>query len=169
MIGRFTAEAVMAAGYAIFLALVAVVLELVARHSHRRAHQFRTAGFHYDWHSDAWQCPAGQRLTRIEPDSLKDKVARYRAPARVCNACPLKVECTDSDEGRELHSLHPWIDSELGRFHRGISVALLLLAAMILGIEMVRNRTQAELALLLTVLASIGMVGGRFIPALMKR
>ncbi|MCI0352124.1 MAG: hypothetical protein L0Z53_22115, partial [Acidobacteriales bacterium] len=81
MIAGLSPEALLAAGYAIFLALVALVLELLARHSHRRAHRFRTAGFHYDWHSDAWQCPTGEWLVRIEPKSLNDNTVRYRAAA----------------------------------------------------------------------------------------
>jgi hypothetical protein len=169
MMGSLSAEALLAAGYAIFLGLVALVLELLARHSHRRSHQYRTAGFHYDWHSDAWQCPTGEWLVRISPESLTDQAVRYRAAAHICNACVLKKECTDSDEGRELQTLRPWLESELGKFHRGISIALLLLATLILSIAIVRNRTHAEMAMLLTVLSSIAIMGGRFVPALVKR
>ena len=162
-------EVLLAAGYAVFLALVALVLELLARHSHRRAHQYRTVGFHYDWHSDAWQCPTGEWLVRIEPETLNDKTIRYRAAAHICNACVLKKECTDSDEGREIQTLRPWLESELGRFHRGISMALLLLATMILAIAMVRNRTHTDMAMLLMVLTPIAIMGTRMLPALIKR
>lgn len=169
MIGSLSAEALLAAGYAIFLGLVALVLELLARHSHRRSHRYRTAGFHYDWQSDAWQCPTGEWLVRISPESLTDQAVRYRAAAHICNACVLKKECTDSDEGRELQTLRPWLESELGRFHRGISVALLLLATMILAIAMLRNRTHIEMAMLLLVLTPIAIMGTRMLPALIKR
>ena len=169
MISGLSAEALLAAGYAIFLGLVALVLELLARHSHRRSHRYRTAGFHYDWHSDAWQCPTGEWLVRISPESLTDQAVRYRAAAHVCNACALKKECTDSDDGRELQTLRPWLESELGRFHRGISLALLFLATMILAIAMVRNHKQAEITILLSVLTPIAIMGGRFLPGLVRR
>jgi hypothetical protein len=96
-------------------------------------------------------------------------VTRYRASAHICNACVLKKECTDSDEGREIQTLRPWLESELGRFHRGISLALLLLATMILGIAMVRNRSQVEISLLLVVLTPIAIMGTRLLPSLNKR
>ena len=167
--GGLSAEAVLAAGYAIFLAMVAMLLELLARHSHRRSHRFQTAGFHYDWRSDAWECPTGEWLVRLEPKALNENMVRYRAAAHVCNACVLKKECTDSDVGRELQTLRPWLESELGRFHRGISIALLLLATMIIAIAMLRNRTQPEIAMLFMVLAPIAIMGGRFFPALIRR
>ena len=55
---------------------------------------------------------------------------RYRAKAHVCNACPRKDACTDSDHGREIvRPLDPWPHSEAGRFHRGISLLLVVLGA----------------------------------------
>ena len=97
---------------------------MLARHSHRRSELYRTAGFTYHEHLDAWECPEGERLHRVETD-LQLRLARYRARAHVCNACPRKEDCTDSDTGRELtRALDPWPHSEAGRFHRGIAVAM---------------------------------------------
>ena len=65
---------------------------------------------------------------------------RYRAPARTCNGCPIKSQCTDSDTGREISvSLDPWLSSAIGRFHRGISLTLLVLAGLIIAIELLRH------------------------------
>jgi hypothetical protein len=66
-------------------------------------------------------------------------VARYRAHAHVCNGCCIKDRCTDSNEGREIvRTSFSWLETEVGRFHRGISIALLSLAQFILWIELLR-------------------------------
>ena len=68
------------------------------------------------------------------------RVVRYRAPAHTCNGCPIKSHCTDSDTGREISvSLDPWLSSAIGRFHRGISLVLLILAVLIMTIELLRH------------------------------
>ena len=117
-------ETLLAAGYGLFLTLAALGVDVLARHSHRRAELYRTAGFSYLERADAWECPEGERLHRIDTD-LRQRLARYRARAHVCNACPRKGNCTDSDDGREVtRALDPWPHSEAGRFHRGIAVAM---------------------------------------------
>lgn len=41
----------------------------------------------------------------------------------VCNACPSKHRCTDSDRGREIvRPLDPWPHSEAGRLHRATGI-----------------------------------------------
>lgn len=95
------AEVVLAAVYGGGLIAAAVVLDLLARHSHARADRYRTGGFHFHAHLDAWECPEGEQLHLHELDH-ELRVARYRARAHVCNACPAKPVCTDSDDGREL-------------------------------------------------------------------
>jgi len=37
----------------------------------------------------------------------------YRADARICNTCPVKVACTGSDHGRGIH--HSWYQAYLDR------------------------------------------------------
>jgi hypothetical protein len=147
------AEALLAAGYSVFLLLIAAALDALARHSHRRSERFRTAGFAYHRHLDAWECPEGQHLHRVALDHER-RLARYRGKAHVCNACPAKHGCTDSDDGREIaHALDPWPHSEAGRFHRAICVAMVALAALIAAIALVRNTDAAEVLLLGSVLA----------------
>ena len=69
----------------------------------------------------------------------------YRAPARACNLCTLKGTCTDSDEGREIVSQpDAWLRSEIGRFHREISLTLCILAALITAVEMARRHARVD-------------------------
>ena len=103
-------EVILAAGYAAFLVGAAALLEMLARHSHRRTGQYQNAGFTYRERFDLWECPMGQQLARVEADHAR-RIVRYRAPAKVCNACSLKNNCTDSSEGRLLERrLDSWID-----------------------------------------------------------
>jgi hypothetical protein len=81
-------------------------------------------------------------------------LVRYRARAKVCNACPVKERCTDSDHGRELvRPLDPWPHSEAGRFHRVISLMLVVLAACVLLVEIARHHRPADAAALCALLA----------------
>lgn len=153
-------------GYAVFLLVSAAALERLARHSHRRSQRIRTAGFNYRREFDAWECPAGQFLTRAAIDDRRQMIV-YRAPARACNLCALKSTCTDSDDGREITSYaDAWLRSELGRFHRGISLTLCGLAALITVIEFARHHARSEqLPLAATLLASI-VAARRLVSAL---
>jgi hypothetical protein len=147
MIPGVHVEVVLAASYAIFLVGVAFVLELLARHSYKRSERYRNSGFVYFQKMDLWECPAGRQLLRTETDYQR-RIVHYRAPAHACNTCSLKNNCTDSNDGRLLKShLDSWIESELRRFHRGISLVLLLLATVILVAETVRHAEPRELFL----------------------
>lgn len=162
-------EVLLAAGYALMLAGIAVTLEILARHSHRRSEHYRHSGFTYKQKDDVWACPTGHHLTRVETDFGR-KIARYRAPAHKCNACHCKKDCTDSDNGRELESrLDSWIESELRRFHRGMSLSLFLLATVILAGEMVRYHNWQEWLLLGLLLAPIGYIGSKLSVSFWER
>ena len=144
-----SAEALLAAGYALSLALGAGVLEWLSGHSHRRSERWRTAGFDYDEQHDHWTCPEGQHLWPHEYDTER-RLVRYRARAHICNGCPRKADCTDSAHGREVvRALDPWPHSEAGRFHRVVSLMLVTLALLVLVVAATRNREPAELGLLL--------------------
>jgi hypothetical protein len=81
-------------------------------------------------------------------------VVRYRAQAHVCNGCPLKEHCTDSDQGREVvRPLDPWPHSEAGRFHRVIAVMLVALAGLVAAVALARNHSAPEAGLLVGLLA----------------
>ena len=151
-------EVLLMAGYAVFLLAVSVGLDLLARHSHNRSERYRTAGFTYHHKSDAWVCPEDQILTRSEVDHDR-RLVRYRGRPQICNHCPTKTDCTDSDEGREVvRAMDPWPHSEAGRFHRGISLSVAGIAALILTFELVRNHSPAEILVLGTALVVTGTV-----------
>ncbi len=154
-----SAEVLLAAAYASFLALGAFAIEWLSAHTHRRALRYRTAGFTYDETHDHWQCPEGEHLWPDELDRER-RLARYRARAHVCNACPSKARCTDSDHGREIvRPLDPWPHSEAGRFHRVIALLMVAVSVLILVVELARHHTLAEAAVLLGLLLPIAVAG----------
>ncbi len=154
-------EALLAAAYAGLLAAGGLLLDRLARHTHERSGRFRTNGFFFRAELDAWECPEGEYLHRIDLDHSA-RVVRYRARADVCNACPAKQGCTDSDEGREVtRSLDPWPRSESGRFHRAISFVMVALAALVCLVAMLRNTGPAELVLLGGALAALIVIAAR--------
>ncbi|MGA9453449.1 MAG: hypothetical protein WBW41_19150 [Verrucomicrobiia bacterium] len=156
MIHGIHIEVVLVCGYALLLVGVAAILEWVARHSHRRSEHYRNSGFVYKQKLDVWECPTGHHLTREQTD-FERKIARYRAPAHKCNACHCKKDCTDSDDGRVLESrLDAWLQSELRRFHRGVSLTLLLLAVFLLAAETFRHHESRDWIPLAFLLAVIG-------------
>jgi len=150
-------EVVLAAAYAGLLVAGAFGLEWLSAHTHRRSLRYRTAGFTYDEAHDHWQCPEGQHLWPHEFDHER-RLVRYRAKAHICNGCPRKEACTDSDRGREIVTpLDPWPHSEAGRFHRVISLVMLALAALVLVVGGARNHDPPEAALLLGVMAAAAL------------
>jgi hypothetical protein len=150
-------EVFLAASYAIFLLGVALGLDLLARHSHARSERYRTAGFTYHPAHDAWICPEDQLLVRSEVDHER-RLVRYQGRPQICNYCPAKADCTDSEEGREVvRAMDPWPHSEAGRFHRGISLAVAFIAGLILVAEATRNHGPLELAVLGTVLVVVAL------------
>ncbi len=155
-------EVILAGGYALLLVGVAVILDFVARNSHHRSEHYRHSGFVYKKKLDVWQCPTGHHLTREQTD-FERKMALYRAPAHKCNVCHCKKDCTDSSDGRVLESrLDAWLQSELSRFHRGISLTFLTLAVLILAAEMIQYREIRDWLTLVVLLFPIGFAASRY-------
>lgn len=139
MINHFSIEFLLMLGYAVFLAFIALCLELAARHAHRRSLSMRTAGFTYHAERDIWRCPEDQHLFPVFSDPVK-AVTVYRSSAATCNACKSKPACTDSDAGREIERRDlAGLEYGMQRFHRTISLTLLVLASLILVIEFCRT------------------------------
>lgn len=135
---RIPLEFVLMLGYAVSLALIALLLELAARHAHRRSLNVSTFGFKYHPDRDIWRCPEDQHLFPIFSDSVKGTVI-YRAPASACNTCRSKAACTDSDRGREIErKVSTSLEFGMQRFHRAMSLTLLVLANLILVVEIFR-------------------------------
>ena len=161
-------EVLMAAGYAVFLSAAAFLLEALARLSHGRSENYRNAGFSYVQKMDQWECPMGLPLIRSHTDHVK-RIAYYKASAHDCNACSLKLNCTDSNEGRVLESrIDLWVESELRRFHRGLSIALLVLATLILLLEIARHSRASEVGIILGLLVPIGITETRMLVSLLS-
>ncbi len=155
MIGPLHIEPVLATAYAVVLMAIAAGLEWLAKHSHRRADQYHTAGFRFHRDRDIWECPIGIALIRSEIDHDR-QIVRYRAPAHTCNSCQIKSRCTHSDQGREIVvSLDPWVQSASLRLQRGISLVLLTLALFILVLELFRYGHGAEQYLIAAVLVTV--------------
>jgi hypothetical protein len=159
MHGTLHLEPLLATGYTLLLAAIAVGLEWMGRHSHRRADQYHTGGFHFRKDAGHWECPMGIRLQIAEIDQ-EFRVIRYRAPARTCNGCSMKPNCTDSDNGREISvPMDPWLSSAIGRFHRGISLSVLVLAGLIIAIEIFRHNHGMELPALVAIMVMVSLLG----------
>ena len=157
--GGLPLECVLVLAYAASLAFIAFLLEWVASYTHRRSVTMSTAGFTYHSDRDVWQCPKDQHLFPIFSDSAKGKVI-YRAPAAVCNACPSKAACTDSNHGREVHRNLTDLESGMKRFHRAVSVTLLLLASTALSAELLRaSGSIPRLVLASTLTLFLGLIG----------
>ena len=148
--------------YAVFLLACAAGLDRLARHTHRRAERYRTGGFVFHEHLDAWECPEGEHLPRVQTDH-ELRLVRYRARARVCNACAVRAACTDSADGREIaRAMDPWPHSEAGRFHRGIALVLCALATVLPLAELARHHGVTEAALMVAALALALLEGVHF-------
>lgn len=164
-LGSIHPEVLLMGGYAMLLLAAALGIERMARYSQQRSEEYQTLGFVYHENRDAWECPEGQYLWRStgEPDR---SFVRYRAKAHVCNTCPSKKNCTDSNSGREIRrSLAPWPHSEVGRFHRGLSLTLVLLAGLVLVVEALRHHQPAELIVLGVLLVAVTTMGRHMLTA----
>ncbi len=72
--------------------------------------------------------------------------------------------------GREIeHDHDSWLQSELARFHRGISLTLLLFAQPLLVVEMVLHQRPTELLFLGGILVPITPVGTQLLSAFFAR
>jgi hypothetical protein len=81
-------------------------------------------GFAYDAEFDRYECPQGEWLT-LQTFDDRNKLAIYKAPASSCNAC-MKKFCTPHDDGRHVYrSLAEFHETDVGRFHRGLSLIIL--------------------------------------------
>jgi hypothetical protein len=103
-------------------------LERLAKTHFRRAQRYAHTGFAYDMALDRYECPQGELLT-LQTFDDRNKLAIYKAPAASCNECVLKPFCTPHDEGRRVYrSLAEFHETDVGRFHRWLSMIVLALA-----------------------------------------
>ena len=155
---RVPVEFILMLAYAISLAFIALLLELAARHAHRRSLSISTVGFTYHSDRDIWRCPEEQHLFPVFAD-LTNRTVLYRAPASACNACRSKPGCTDSDSGREVVIKNAsGLQFGMQRFHRAMSVTLLVLANLILIVEIFRTNGPYPRLLLAAVLVLFSLI-----------
>ena len=103
-------------------------LEFLARAHFHRAERYAHNGFAYDTELDRYECPQGELLTLHTFDD-RHKLAIYKAPASSCNECVLKAFCTPHNAGRHVYrSLAEFHETDVGRFHRWLSLIVLGLA-----------------------------------------
>ncbi|WP_263366532.1 hypothetical protein [Edaphobacter bradus] len=154
-------EFILMLGYAVSLAFIALLLEWAARHAHRRSVGASTVGFTYHADRDIWICPQDQHLFPVFSDSAKGVVI-YRAPATACNTCRSKAACTDSDHGREIERRDlDGLEFGMKRFHRAMSLTLLVLASLILVIELFRAGGLYPRIVLVSVLTLFCLIAQR--------
>lgn len=68
----------------------------------QRSPYFGASLFTYDPAHDVYHCPKGATLRRNTAVYTGRNIVLYRADATVCNACPVKVDCTASAHGRQI-------------------------------------------------------------------
>ncbi len=82
---------------------------------------FGPSKFTYDATQDVYVCPQGQLLRPFRTEQKAEKV-EYRAEATTCNACPLKAQCTSSEQGRQLHrSFHASYLERVKGYHQTLA------------------------------------------------
>jgi transposase len=83
----------------------------------KRTEYFGASRFTYDPESDTYRCPNGETLRRETVKYTEGKIV-YHADRTRCNACPLKAQCTSSEEGRRVHrSIHEDYLDRLRAYH----------------------------------------------------
>jgi transposase len=74
--------------------------------------------FTYHAEHDLYICPQGEPRRPYRTEYQAQKV-EYRADAATCNACPLKAQCTQSRQGRQLHrSFHASYLERVQSYHQ---------------------------------------------------
>lgn len=144
-------------GYSAFLLAVAYGFDVMARRVAGRAREWRTGAFRYHPDHDAWVCPQDQWLwpTAYDPEQ---RIVRYRGKPAVCNACPVKAECTTSPHGREVtREIDPWPHSEAGRFHRGIACLVAVIGIFLPLAMLLSGPGPTDLLVLLVTVAVVGL------------
>jgi len=70
--------------------------------ANKREPLFGQHAFTYDADHDRYRCPQGEML-RVTGHLYTERTIRYQAPAAVCNACPVKAQCTTGTHGRQVY------------------------------------------------------------------
>ena len=107
------------------------IVEALARAHFNRALRYGQHGFEYVEAHDTYRCPQGEHLSlySVQQDG---RFAVYRARPDRCRECEFKMRCTPADEGRLIfRSLAAWAETNVGVFHRRISVIMFAAAVAV--------------------------------------
>lgn len=125
-------ETTLGIAYACFLGSLAWGLERLGRTVSRRADRFQAEGFQYREEIDAYECHGGEHLPLVEIDDDR-KLRRYGREDLQCSGCVHQKNCTSAEQGGHVvRSNRRWLDTEIGKFHRGLSLVLMVLASLVL-------------------------------------
>lgn len=152
---------VMISGYSMCLLIIAWIVDVLGMRSAHKSAQWRTGNFLYHSDQDAWQCHEDQWLWPASFDPEK-RVIRYEGQHAICGRCPAKEECSPTPGPREItRQLDPWPHSEAGRFHRGISLIIAIVAVFLpLFMLIIGGASSAgEYVVLLVMVAVCGIAG----------
>ncbi len=128
------------------------VVESMARMHFERARRYAERDFEYDPIDDRYRCPEGAHLPLRRMDREK-RLAIYRAPASRCRDCRLKMSCTPYDDGRQIsRSLASWAETDVGNFHRRLSLLMFGAGVVLSAAELTRSPGQRGTGLLLLAL-----------------
>lgn len=158
--GSPSVNVLLVSGYAAVLLVVAWLFDHMGRKSAVRSAQWRTGNFVYHEDQDAWRCHEDQWLWPASFDPEK-RVIRYQGQHAICGRCPVKDECSPTPGPRELtRQIDPWPHSEAGRFHRGLSLAVAVVAvfmstAMLLGAHSVTDFIVLTTTIFVSVVATV--------------
>ncbi len=117
--------------YVVAVLAGARIVEALARAHFARALRHGEQGFEYVEAFDVYRCPRGEYLSlhNVQQDS---RFAVYRAPRASCSQCQLKALCVPSGESRLVfRSLAAWAETNVGIFHRRISVVMSATAVVV--------------------------------------
>ncbi|WP_347354237.1 hypothetical protein [Intrasporangium sp.] len=149
-------------GYAFLLLLIAWGVDQMGRRSAEKSAQWRTGNFVYHEGKDAWQCHQDQWLYPAAFDPEK-RVIRYVGQHEICGRCPIKDECSPSPGPREItRAVDPWPFSDSGRFHRGISLCVAVVAVFMPAALLVGFHRPGEVVVLLSTAVVALVVAVRF-------
>jgi len=83
----------------------------------KRSEYYSSDLFHYDAENDQYICPQKHVLTLWSRRKSEENFV-YRADAKVCDACPVKDECTGSNSGRHIfRSFHQEFIDKVKAYH----------------------------------------------------
>jgi hypothetical protein len=138
--------------YVAAVILGARLLESLAQAHFARAQRLSLAGFHYDEEQDHFHCENGARLSLKVLDHNR-RTAVYAAPAPRCARCPDRHKCTPHEEARHVYrSLAEWSETDVGRFHRAVSLVMFAAASLLMLVALCKWGGQGGTGLIILAL-----------------